>query len=145
MLQAGAPVRVLLETVVAATPPGRQRLLQLELSAEVPSLKRDERLVFDFEPEFAVEPEKKPVPVSIVNTLSRLSIFRMQEYAWQALEDGKREEARRRLEVVATRLLDVGEKELARMALLEAGRVAQGGRVSEKGHKTLKYGTRGLI
>ena len=68
----------------------------------------------------------------------------MQEKVWDALEDGKTEDARRRLETVATRLLDLGEKELAHMALLEAGRVAQGGQVSEKGHKTIKYGTRSL-
>jgi len=144
MLQAGSPARVLIEVVVASAPPGRHRLLQLELTAEVPALGRQVRLVSDLEADFAAEPSGEPVPAAIVNTLSRLSIFRMQEQAWMALESGEREKARRRLETIATRLLDMGEKELAHMALLEAGRVAQGGQVSEKGHKTIKYGTRSL-
>ena len=144
MLQAGAPVRVLFETVVAPTSAGRHRLFQLELVAEVPALGRQERLTFDLEMDFSTEPAPHPVPAAIVNSLSRLSIFRMQEQAWEALESGERDEARRRLETIATRLLDMGEKELAHMALLEAGRVAQGGQVSEKGHKTIKYGTRSL-
>ncbi len=144
MLQAGSPVRVLLETVVAPVPVGQHRLLQLELTADVPALGRQERLLFDLDMDFRKEPAQQPVPAAIVNTLGRLSIFRMQEQAWQALESGEREEARRRLETIATRLLDMGEKELAHMTLLEAGRVAQGGQVSEKGHKTIKYGTRSL-
>lgn len=143
-LRAGAPIRVLLELVLGAMSAGLHRLLQLELTAEVPSMRHRERLLFDLEREFVVELPEEPVPVAIVNTLSRLSIFRMQEQAWKALESGKQEEARRRLEVIATRLLDMGEKELAHIALLEAGRVAQGGQVSEKGHKTIKYGTRSL-
>lgn len=144
VLQVGMPVRVLLEVIVAGMPAGRHRLLQLELTAQVPALKRQERRVFDLDVEFVADPPEEPVPAAIVNTLSRLSIFRLQEQAWAALDSGEREEARRRLETVATRLLDMGEKELAHMALLEAGRVAQGGQVSEKGHKTIKYGTRSL-
>lgn len=144
MLQGGTPVRVLVEMVVGGMSPGQHRLLQMELTADVPALKRQERLVFDLEMDFVAEPSEEPVPAAIINALSRLSIFRLQEQAWAALENGKREEARRRLETVATRLLDMGEKELAHMALLEAGRVAQGGQVSGKGHKTIKYGTRGL-
>jgi Ca-activated chloride channel family protein len=144
MLQSGMPVRVLVETVVGQMSPGRHRLVQLDLTAEVPALERRERLVSDLEVDLLDDPPEEPVPSAIVNCLSQLSIFRMQEQAWQALESGRREEAGQRLEMIATRLLDMGEKELAQMALLEAGRVAQGGRVSEKGHKAIKYGTRGL-
>ncbi len=137
-------VSVLFEIVVAQASLGRQRLLQLELTAEIPGLERRERIVSDLDVEFAVDPPQEPVPAVIINTLGRLSVFRMHENAWAALENGRREEAQKRLETVATRLIDMGESELARAALLEAGRVAQGGLMSEKGHKTLKYGTRGL-
>jgi len=143
-LQLGNPVRLLLELVVGRRSPGRHRLLQLELSAQIPAQDRRERLTFDVEREFVDEPLEEPVPTAIINVLGRLSIFRIQEQAWRALESGEHQEAQRRLETVATRLLDIGEKELAHMALLEAGRVAQGGRVSEKGHKSIKYGTRSL-
>jgi len=143
-LRAGEPMRVLVEAVVARLTPGQHRLLQLELTAEVLAPRRRERLLFDLVMDVVNGPLEVQVPAPIVNTLGRLSVFRMQERAWQALESGEREEAQRRLEAVATRLLNMGEKELAHMALLEAGRVAQGGHVSDRGHKTIKYGTRGL-
>lgn len=144
MLQAGIPLQVLLELVVGPLTPGWHRLVHMELSAEVPAARRQERLSADLEANFIAGPVPETAAAPVVNILSRLSIFRMQEQVWNALIEGKPEEAKQRLEKIATRLLDVGETELAHMALLEAGRVAQGGRVSEKGHKTLKYGTRSL-
>lgn len=144
ILQTGIPLQVLLELTIASVTPGWHRLMQMELKAEVPIAQRQERLFVDLEGNFVTGPVPDTAAAPIVNILSRLSIFRMQEQVWRALEDGKPEDARQRLEKIATRLLDVGETELAHMALLEAGRVAHGGQVSEKGHKTLKYGTRSL-
>jgi hypothetical protein len=45
---------------------------------------------------------------------------------------------------VATRLLELGELELANAARLEAGRLARSGTLSPAGRKKLKYGTRSL-
>jgi len=144
LLQGNTPIQILLELVVAPQPEGKQRLVQLELSGSVPVSGERERLVFDLQAEFTGEPEEQPVPTVIINVLNRINLFRMQEMAWNALEEGRREEAHRRLEAVATRLLNMGERELAHIALLEAGRIAQGGQASKKGHKTIKYGTRAL-
>lgn len=143
-LLAGKPIQVLLEVVAREETPGFHRLLQLEMNAEVPTSERQERLIFDLEREFVSEVPEESVPSPLVNVLSRLTIFRMQEQVWKALETGRMEEARRRLETIATRLLDMGEAELAHIALLEAGRVAQGGQMSGKGEKMIRYGTRGL-
>lgn len=143
-LLAGKPMQVLFEVVVRENTPGFHRLLQLEMNAEVPTFGRQERLIFDLEREFVSEVSEEPAPPTLVNVLSRLSIFRMQEQVWKALETGRMDEARQRLETIATRLLDMGEAELAHIALLEAGRVAQGGQMSSKGAKTIRYGTRGL-
>jgi len=41
--------------------------------------------------------------------------------------------------------LDMGEHQLARAALLEAGRLARSGNLSPAGRKAIKYGTRSLI
>ncbi len=144
MLQSGIPLQVLLELVVAPLTPGRHRLAQFELLAEVPAVQRQERLIADLASHVVAGPVPDTAAAPIINVLSRLSIFRMQEQVWNALERGEPEKAQQRLEQIATRLLDVGETELAHMALLEAGRVARSGVVSEKGHKTLKYGTRSL-
>ncbi len=143
-LLAGKPLQVLFEIVVREDTLGFHRLLQLEMNAEVPTFERQERLIFDLEREFVSEVTEEQVSPTLVNVLSRLSIFRMQEQVWQALETGRMDDARQRLETIATRLLDMGEAELAHVALLEAGRVAQGGQMSSKGEKMIRYGTRGL-
>ncbi len=143
-LLAGKPTQILFEIVVREPTPGFHRLLQLEMRAQVPTFNREERLIFDLEREFVPGVVEEPVPPALVNVLSRLSIFRMQEQVWKALETGRIEDARRRLETIATRLLDMGEAELAHVALLEAGRVAQGGQMSSRGQKVIRYGTRSL-
>jgi Ca-activated chloride channel family protein len=143
-LLAGKSIEVLLEIVVREPTPGFHRLFQLEMNAHIPTFNRQERLIFDLEREFVPEVVEEPIPPALVNVLSRLSIFRMQEQVWRALATSQIEDARRRLETIATRLLDMGEAELAHIALLEAGRIAQGGQMSSKGQKVLRYGTRSL-
>lgn len=143
-LLAGKPMQALFEVVVRENQPGFHPLLQLEMSAHIPVFNREERLIFDLEREFVPEAVEESVPPALVNILSRLTIFRMQDQVWQALDSGQMEDARRRLETIATRLLDMGEAELAHVALLEAGRIAQGGQMSSKGQKMIRYGTRGL-
>jgi hypothetical protein len=68
----------------------------------------------------------------------------MQEKTMRDLERGAVERASQRLETMATRLLNIGENELAKAALLEAGRLARTGQVSPEGRKRIRYGTRGL-
>lgn len=144
VLQGGSRIQLLLEFVVNADKRGKRRLAQLELRGQGPSSDQWERLLFDYEVAFLEDPQPEPVPTMIVNTMNRINLFRMQESAWDALEAGRGADARQQLEAVATRLLDLGEKELAQIALLEAGRVMQRGRASKKGQKTIKFGTRRL-
>ena len=86
-----------------------------------------------------------PAPPHILSALAKITIFQMQEGALQALEKGDVAGATHRLETMATRLLDMGEHQLARAALLEAGRLARSGNLSPAGRKAIKYGTRSLI
>jgi hypothetical protein len=79
-----------------------------------------------------------------VTALGKLAIFKMQEKAMEDLEDGHVSTATQRLETMATRLLNLGETDLARAALLEAGRLARSGALSAEGRKKIKYGTRSL-
>jgi uncharacterized protein YegL len=145
-LQADMPLAVLLEIGVAQKPPGEHQLLQLQLTGDIPSLGRQgERLrrdiVLTFTPD---ELAPEVVPPAILGALSRVTIYRMQERAWDMLESGNTEEANQQLELIATRLFDLGEPRLARAAMLEAGRIAKGGEPTAKGRKEIKYGTRSL-
>ncbi|HEY4688461.1 MAG TPA: VWA domain-containing protein [Anaerolineae bacterium] len=145
-LQADASITGLLEIVVAEQEPGKRRIVQLELSGNVPALDRkDERVRKNVSAAFSPDtPAQQPVPAHLLNALAKVTIFQMQESAWQSLEKGDVATATQRLEIMATRLLDLGEHQLARAALLEAGRLARSGHLSPGGQKTIKYGTRSL-
>ena len=145
-LQADAPLTIVLETNIAQKPPGEHRLMQLELTGDIPSLGRQgEKLRHNVDCTFLpTEPPPEPVPPPILSALSKATIYRMQERAWDALDSGDVKVATHQLEMIATRLFDLGETQLARAAMLEAGRIAQSGTPTAKGRKELKYGTRSL-
>lgn len=90
-------------------------------------------------------PPDEEVPQAILQALGQLSLYRLQEEAWQDVETGDLSKATRRLKNLATHLFAQGEKELARTVLLEAGRLERGEGLSEEGRKRLKYGTRALL
>jgi uncharacterized protein YegL len=146
-LQADAPLSIVLEIGVRQKPPGEQRLLQLELTADIQALGRQgEKMRRDVSITFTANesPETEAVQPAILSALSKITIYRMQERVWDTIEDGDSSEATHQLEMIATRLFDLGESRLARAAMLEAGRIAKGGSPTAKGRKELKYGTRSL-
>jgi len=145
-LQADVPLAIVLEVGVAQKPAGDHRLLQLELTADIPALGRQgDKLRSDVRCTFtSAESPPEPVPTAILSALSKITLYRMQERVWDALESGDVNTATRQLEMVATRLFDLGEVRLARSAMLEAGRIAKGGDPTARGRKELKYGTRSL-
>lgn len=145
-LQVDEPIVIVAEVGVSTRPPGEHRLLRFELTADVVGTgQRKEKLREDISCNFLPEPAEEPVPGPLLQVLSKVTIYRMQERAWEALEQGNVKDATHKLEMIATRLLDMGETGLARAAMLEAGRITQGEQPTSKGRKELKYGTRGLL
>jgi Ca-activated chloride channel homolog len=88
---------------------------------------------------------QKPPPQKIVQAMSRLTLYRLQEQAKQDLEAGNIEQATRRLRFLATHLLAQGETSLATTVLGEAGRIERDRSLSDEGEKRIKYGTRALL
>lgn len=84
------------------------------------------------------------IPAAIPNALTRVVLFKMHERAIADLEAGRIDAATQRLETMASRLAAIGETELARVAMLEAGRLARTGALSPEGRKKIHYGTRAL-
>jgi Ca-activated chloride channel family protein len=145
-LNVDEPIVVVAEVGVSTMPPGEHRLMRLELTADVMEKEqRRERLRGEVSCTFLPEPPEEPAPRELLQVLSKVTIYRIQEQAWEALERGSVRDATSKLEMLATRLLDMGETGLARAAMLEAGRISRGEPPSPKGRKELKYGTRGLI
>ncbi len=140
------PCVLLLSLLIGAQEAGSVRLARLDLTADIPALRRSrDRLRADVEVEFAQSVGAgQSVPSKIMGILSKLAIFKMQEKTMNELERGDVERASQRLETMATRLLNLGENELAKAALLEAGRLARTGHLSPEGRKRIRYGTRSL-
>jgi Ca-activated chloride channel homolog len=101
--------------------------------------------ISDFALEVADKYDVEEPPHAILDALSKLTLYRLQERAQEALERGDVGEATRRLENLATRLLAMGQNELATQALAEARRVAHTNGLSDKGRMTIKYQTRQLL
>jgi Ca-activated chloride channel family protein len=145
-LRRGGQVEILLQLVVPAREPGRQWLARLAVLADVLGLQRmDERLCEDLAVDLMPGAREEAPPVAIVDALSKLTLYRLQEKAAAEAAAGQTAQATQRLERLASRLLASGEKSLAKTALVEAQRLSSTRKISAEGQKTLKFGTRALF
>lgn len=138
---------LLLEIVVPPLPVGRHILLRLNLRYRTPgsdsaTQSHEQALPVAFRDPDEVGDDVDP---TVKHWLERLVAYRLQASAWQAAEEGKLEEATRRLQMAGTRLFEAGQVELARTVQEEATRLLRSGQASAEGRKRIKYGTRGLI
>jgi Ca-activated chloride channel family protein len=86
-----------------------------------------------------------PPPVDIVDALSRLKLYRLQEQAHMEANAGDYIQASEHLSRLATHLLAQGERALAKTALMEAENLQKKKSFSQQGEKEIKYGTRALL
>ncbi len=91
------------------------------------------------------EPSPEPPPTGMLNALSRLTLYRIQERASVELAKGNLQGATQHLNNLATHLFAQGQGELARSVLREAENILRGDNISEAGKKNIKYGTRALL
>ena len=138
-LTAEDPIVVMLELVVDPQEKAKKlKLLQFELDAE------DVHLQQEIHVPVSLSPKEGDIPSRLFNFLERISVFRLQEKAWIALESGDAKQATSYLQAAATRLFDLGYGDLAESAMLEVGRMARGRTPTGRGRKKLRYGTRSL-
>lgn len=138
---------LLIEMVVPPLPVGRHTLLRLTLryrtlGSDSATQSHEQTLPVAFRDPDEVGDSVDP---TVKHWLERLVAYRLQASAWQAAEEGKLEEATRRLQMAGTRLFEAGQVELARTVQEEATRLLRSGQASAEGRKRIKYGTRGLI
>jgi Ca-activated chloride channel family protein len=89
--------------------------------------------------------EAESPPPEIVQALSRLMLYRMQDRARQEIEKGNIEAGTRQLQMLAANLASQGERSLARTIAFEVERIQQDKGISAEGRKRIKYGTRALF
>ncbi len=86
-----------------------------------------------------------PPPAAVIQALSRLALYRLQDRARQEVEDGEIASATRHLRHLASQLASQGQHELAKTTLLEADNLERIQAFSGAGGKQIKYGTRALV
>lgn len=134
---------LLFEILVPPRQAGRYRLVRATLRAHdstdspLPPLSSD--LVMDYVQ--GGQPDENPEFTAL---LARISAFRLQTRALESAASGDIEGATRQLRAAVTRLIEIGETDLADVAESEAQRLAATGQFSAASTKQLRYATRRL-
>jgi Ca-activated chloride channel homolog len=90
-------------------------------------------------------PEQEPPDERIVQALSRLMLYRMQEQARDEIRNGRIDTATRHLQTLASNLISQGERGLAQTILLEVDHLQKHSALTSEGSKKMNYGTRALL
>ncbi len=90
-------------------------------------------------------PLPAPPPRILIEALSRLSLYRLQEMARKDIKNGDIGKATSRLKNLATQLLTSGETALAQTVMLELDQIHSSQQMDPDAEKRIKYGTRALL
>ncbi|WP_129626526.1 vWA domain-containing protein [Candidatus Oscillochloris fontis] len=141
-LERGTPIRLLLELLAPPTPPrpapngARRRLCALRASSA------DVEVSADLVAHYTATPA--PTPPALLYAAGRATAMRLQRRAIDAVNRGDATSAMSLLRAAAARLHDLGEAELAQVALHEAANLEATGTTSGVGRRELTYATRRL-
>jgi Ca-activated chloride channel family protein len=141
----GSGSSVVIELLVPTRATGSFRIAQAELhytpvgkNAEQEMVKQDVML------EFTADPDAAAYNPTVMNLVEKVTAFKLQTRALAEAEIGNTSGATQKLRAAATRLLDLGELELAEKTRAQADLLEQGSTLSPEGQKELKYATRRL-
>ncbi len=137
---------VLIELLVGPREPGTYRIAQAEINYDVAALqlsgekvKSDILLGFSADPSQTIQSDPY-----VLNIVEKVTAHKLQTRALDEAAAGNIAGATQKLRAAATRLLELGEDNLAQTALSEAERLEKGQGLSEGGTKKLRYETRKL-
>ena len=145
-LEKGQPRSLLVELLISPRPAGTYRVAQAEISYDVPGLKLvGEKVKTDIMLDFSADALRaKQYDAGVMNIVEKVTAFKLQTRALEEAKMGNVAGASQKLRAAATRLLEMGEDELAQSALEEADNLEQRGQMSSRGTKKLRYETRKL-
>lgn len=145
-LERGQGQSVLVELLIPPVPAGAYRLAQAEIAYDVAALGvRHEKVRADVVLTFSADPAQTAASdATVLNIVEKVTAHKLQTQALDEAAAGNVAGATRKLRAAATRLLDLGEPELAAVAREEAERLEQGQGLSTPGTKKLRYETRKL-
>jgi Ca-activated chloride channel family protein len=124
---------------------GNYRVAQAELLYDVPAGQQvDQRVRAEVMLEVSDNAASVKPDVRLMNLVEKVTAFKLQTRALSEAEAGNTAGATQKLRAAATRLLDLGELELARKVEEQATQLEQGQNMSAEIQKELRYATRRL-
>jgi Ca-activated chloride channel family protein len=145
-LEPDRPPALLLELIVPTLAAGAFRIAAVTLAYDVPG-PQDSTSGSQARGDAVLEYSTSgmgPLDPAVMNTVEKVNAFSLQTRALDDAAAGNIQGATTKLRSAATRLLDMGEVELAQAAEQEAQKLEQSGQVSAEGAKKLHYATRRL-
>ncbi len=139
------PPALLLELVVPTQSGGTFRVARVTTSySSGNSNERTADAASDVVINYSVSKKRVEPDPTVMNTVERVTAYALQTRALDDMAAGNTAAATQKLRAAATRLLTLGETDLAQAVETEAERVEQSGQVSPEGAKELRYATRRL-
>jgi Ca-activated chloride channel family protein len=143
-LEAGSPASVIIEMLLPPRAEGSFRVAQAELHYTPLGATAEQTVKQDLLLAFSADPNAPQYDPRVMNLVEKVTAFKLQTRALSDAEAGNLAGATQKLRAAATRLLDLGELELAREAQAQAAQLEQGKAPSAEAQKSLRYATRRL-
>ncbi len=142
-LEASTPASVVIDLLVPSRAAGSFRIAQAELHY-TPLGGSEQIIKQDVLLEFSADANAPKFDPRVMNLVEKVTAFKLQTRALSEAEAGNVAGATQKLRAAATRLLDLGELDLAQKAQQQAEQLEQGQGMSAESQKELRYATRRL-
>jgi Ca-activated chloride channel family protein len=135
---------VVVDLVIPTRAPGSFRIAQAELHYTPVGTTTDEMIKQDVLLDFTTDAAEAAYNPRVMNLVEKVTAFKLQTRALAEAEAGNVSGATQKLRAAATRLLDLGELELAEKTSQQADVLEKGGSLQAESQKELRYATRRL-
>jgi Ca-activated chloride channel family protein len=143
-LESNNQASVAIDLMLPARAAGAFRIAQAELHYTPVGAEQEQLIKQDVLLEFTGDPNAAQYDPRVMNLIERVTAFKLQTRALSEAEIGNLSGATQKLRAAATRLLDLGELDLAQKAQAQAEQLEQGKAVTAESQKELRYATRRL-
>lgn len=145
-IRQGIGQSILADLALPPRMPGTYRLVQADVTYDVPGLGlTDQRAAADLAFEFDADSDAAAeLDQRMMNLIERVTAHRLQTQALDEAAAGNAAKATQRLRAAATRLLELGEVEMARQAEGQADRLEQGNQLDLADAQRMRYATKRL-
>jgi Ca-activated chloride channel family protein len=145
-IQHGAGQSILAEVLLPPRPAGLYRFIQADITYDVPgSGITDQKVSVDLTLPFTDDAvQASQTEARLMNIIERVVAHKLQTQALDEAAAGNAAKATQKLRAAATRLLELGEVELAQQANQQAQQIEQDGQIDPAAAQKMRYATKRL-